>query len=152
MVSCASLEFLPVAAALIQENGRLFVAQRPSHKRFGLKWEFPGGKVEPGETLRECLAREILEELCWDVHVGDLFRSIRHESPQLRIELHAFWCTVCGGLLRLREHVACRWVHPAELKALDLTLPDLDLLPFLEGSHVLNLSAGNLPSEGSMTV
>ena len=131
MVSVCS-KFLPVAAALIHENGRLFVAQRPSNKRFGLKWEFPGGKVEEGESFQECLAREIREELCWDVRVGDLFSRIRHEDPQLRIELHAFWCTVCGGALRLREHVDFRWANPAELRMLDLTLPDLDLLALLE--------------------
>jgi 8-oxo-dGTP diphosphatase len=123
---------LQVTAALIPEGGRLFIAQRPPHKKFGLMWEFPGGKVEIGETLEESLAREIREELCWDIRVGDFFRQINHETPDLRIDLYAFWCTVRGGTLCLREHAACCWAYPEELRTVGLTLPDLRLLPFIE--------------------
>ncbi len=122
---------LRVTAALITLNDRLFIAQRPSHKRFGLSWEFPGGKVEPGETLEESLAREIREELCWTVRVERFFRLISHRDEHFSIDLYAFWCRVIGGELCLREHVAYRWVLPVELNAYPLTQADRELTTFL---------------------
>jgi len=142
MVSGGS-QCLRVTAALIPEHGRLFVAQRASHKKFGLMWEFPGGKVEAGETLEESLAREIAEELCWEIRVGDFFRLIHHESPGLCIDLYAFWCTILGGSLCLREHAACCWASPEELRTFCLTPPDLGLLPFIENLEELPGNAGD---------
>lgn len=136
-------QHLRVTAALISDGGRLFVAQRPLHKKFGLMWEFPGGKVEKGETLRESLAREIREELCWDILVGDFFRRIRHEGPNLCIDLYAFWCAVRGGALCLKEHAACTWAYPWELKTFSLTLPDLQLLRFIEEYGELPVNTGD---------
>ena len=123
---------LNVAAALILAAGRLFIAQRPPHKKFGLMWEFPGGKVEAGESLEEALRREIREELCWDVEVGRLFRHVAHHQPELRIDLYAFWCSIKHGSLCLREHVAYTWARPFELRDYAFTSADRKLLLSLE--------------------
>lgn len=121
-----------VTAALIPMRDRLFIAQRSPLKRFGLYWEFPGGKVEKGESLEESLVREIREELCWNIRVGKLFRHVSCRRRDLQIDLFAFWCTVEGGDLSLKEHAAFRWVPVSELRQYLFTDADAQLLPFLE--------------------
>ncbi len=123
---------LSVAAALIVAEGCLFIAQRPPHKKFGLMWEFPGGKVEPGESYEDALRREISEELCWEVEVGPLFHRVSHQQAELEIDLHAFWCTIKCGTLCLREHVAFRWARPRQLRDYVFTSADRELLLFLQ--------------------
>ncbi len=123
---------MKVTAALIPSQGRLFVAQRPPLKRFGLLWEFPGGKVEPGEGLEQSLIREIREELCLDIKVRGLFRTIRQQDIEPPIDLHAYWCEISGGTLCLSEHVAFMWVNVSELKQMNFTKADRLLIPFLE--------------------
>jgi 8-oxo-dGTP diphosphatase len=125
--------FMRVTAALIISRGRLFVAQRPPWKKFGLLWEFPGGKVEPGESLEESLVREIKEELCLDIRVHGLFKNIFQQDRDIEIDLHAFWCEISGGTLRLLEHVACMWADVSQLKDMDFTRADRFLIPHLEG-------------------
>jgi mutator protein MutT len=124
---------MKVTAALIPLQGRLFVGQRPPWKKFGLLWEFPGGKVEPGEGLEQSLVREIKEELCLDINVRELFKKIRHEEHDFGIDLHAYWCEVSGGRLCLSEHVAFMWANLSELRGINLTRADSLLIPFLEG-------------------
>ncbi len=121
-----------VTAALITSQERLLVAQRPPWKKFGLLWEFPGGKVEPGEGLEESLVREIKEELCLDIRVHGLFKNIYQQEPDFEIDLHAYWCEICGGTFRLIEHVAFMWANLPELKQMDFTKADRLLIPFLE--------------------
>lgn len=121
-----------VTAALISSQGRLFVAQRPPWKKFGLLWEFPGGKVEPGEGLEQSLVREIKEELCLDICVRGLFKKISQQGPDFAIDLHAYWCTICGGTLVLSEHIAFKWASLSELKGIDFTQADRLLIQFLE--------------------
>lgn len=125
-----------VTAALISSQGRLFVAQRPPWKKFGLLWEFPGGKVEPGEGLEQSLVREIKEELCLDIHVRGLFKKISQQGPDFAIDLHAYWCAICGGTLCLIEHIAFMWANLSELKQIDFTQADRLLIPFLESLPV----------------
>jgi 8-oxo-dGTP diphosphatase len=132
-----------VTAALITKQGKLFIAQRPPLKKYGLLWEFPGGKVESDESLEESLIREIDEELCWDIRVGDLFEHVRYVQDDLNIDLYAFWCAIRGGKFCLREHVKYYWAHPSELKNFGFTKADYKLvlsierlseLPDLDGS------------------
>ncbi len=122
-----------VTAALIPSEGKLFVAQRPHWKKFGLLWEFPGGKVERGESLEESLIREIKEELCLDIKVGDLFRNVSYMDDDFSIDLYAYWCSIAGGTMCLREHVSFRWANVHELERIRLTEADRLLIPFLQG-------------------
>ncbi|MFZ2447299.1 MAG: (deoxy)nucleoside triphosphate pyrophosphohydrolase [Syntrophobacteraceae bacterium] len=144
MSGTKSPAYLSVTAALMTSGGRLFVARRPPWKKFGLLWEFPGGKVEPGEDLRGSLAREIKEELCLDVTVRDLFRTVSHREEDFAIHLHAYWCSVRGGKLCLREHVAFRWANLSELGNIDLTGADRLLIPFLEKLPELPVYPGDV--------
>lgn len=121
-----------VTAALITSNGRIFIAQRPPNKKFGLLWEFPGGKVESGESLQASLVREIGEELCWKIRVGELFEHVHFNLQDFSLDLFAFWCTIEGGSLYLREHVAYHWATPNELSQFDFTLADRRLVASLE--------------------
>lgn len=123
---------LRVTAALITVEGRLFIAQRPPQKKFGLQWEFPGGKVEPGERLEDSLVREIREELCWEITVGELFRSLQHCYLDFNIDLYAYWCRIRSGQLCLREHVSYRWARVKELREFNFTSADRHLLDCLE--------------------
>jgi 8-oxo-dGTP diphosphatase len=121
-----------VTAALITMRDCLFIAQRPPNKKFGLCWEFPGGKLDPHESLQHCLQREIREELNWEVEVGDLFEHVRHEQDDLQIDLFAFWTQIRGGTLVLREHIACDWVAIPALHSYDFTEADRMLIERLE--------------------
>jgi 8-oxo-dGTP diphosphatase len=144
-----SLYYFQVTAALIPAQGRIFIAQRPPHKKFGLLWEFPGGKVERGESLEESLIREIREELCWDIQVGELFKRIHTGQYDMVIDLYAFWCTIQGGSLCLREHVAYYWAHTSELQHFGFTRADDQLVLFLE--QLAELPKGNLVVTSSWT-
>ncbi|MHC1725372.1 MAG: (deoxy)nucleoside triphosphate pyrophosphohydrolase [Syntrophobacteraceae bacterium] len=126
-----------VTAALIPSAGRILVAQRPPWKMSGLLWEFPGGKVEPGEELEESLVREISEELCLDIVVQDFFRSVSHQEEDFSIDLYAYWCSISGGTLCLREHVDSRWAFISELQKFHLTQADRLLIPYMESLSAL---------------
>lgn len=121
-----------VTAALITWRGRILIARRPPNKKFGLLWEFPGGKLEPGESLEDCLRREIEEELCLSVRVGTLFEHVQFFCGDFPIELYAFWCRIQSGSLCLREHVDSYWAFPTELHRFELTDADKQLVPLLE--------------------
>jgi len=121
-----------VTAALIIAEGRVFIAQRPPHKKYGGLWEFPGGKVESGESLREALHREIIEELCWKVEVGELVHRVTDPGLREEVELYAFWCFIAGGDLCLREHVDHYWALPGELDRFPFTPPDREIISLLK--------------------
>lgn len=105
-----------VTAGMIwDEAGRLLIAQRPPDGLLGGLWEFPGGKREEGETLAECLRRELREELAIDVEVGELFCVVRHAFTHFRITLHAFSCRHVGGDPQLIGAQAIAWVTPDQL-------------------------------------
>ena len=123
---------LKVTAALIVVRSRLFIGQRPAAKKFGLQWEFPGGKVQSGEKLEDSLAREIEEELCWHIRVDGLFRHLQHNYPDFTIDLFAYWCTIEKGSLCLKEHVAYSWVSLEELNNFDFTAADKQLVRYLQ--------------------
>lgn len=106
-----------VTAAVIHRNGHVLVAQRPQQGLLGGLWEFPGGKLEPGEDLVACLQREIHEELGVHVAVHASLGVFRHGYTHFRVTLHAFHCTLESGQPRPLEHDAIHWAAPAELPA-----------------------------------
>lgn len=130
--------FVDVVAALIWEKDKFLICQRPAHKTRGLMWEFVGGKVEPGETKPQALARECREELDIQVDVGSEFYQLIHEYPDLRIRLTLFHCAISGGTPTLWEHQALAWIHPSEIGNYDFCPADVDILKQIQrryGSH-----------------
>jgi 8-oxo-dGTP diphosphatase len=115
-----------VTAAIIEEGGRVFVARRGPGRHLSGKWEFPGGKVEPGETPQQALERELAEELGIACEVGEFLCAASYDGPAHALELLAFRVRRGPGAIELREHVEARWVAPEELAGLDL--PESDRL------------------------
>jgi 8-oxo-dGTP diphosphatase len=119
------MDVVKVAAAVIEdETGRILVARRGPGGRLAGRWEFPGGKLEPGEDAPDALRREILEELGLEIRVGEFLLAVPHESPEQAIVLLAYRASRLGGALRLTDHDAVRWTAPGELTGLDLAEPD----------------------------
>jgi mutator protein MutT len=124
---------LRVLAAVLEKKGRWLIARRKKGGRSGGLWEFPGGKLESGETPRECLARELFEELGVRVRVGRHLGSVHYSSPDLVIELIAYKASHRSGSFLLLEHEEVRWVQPSEVSRFALTEPDRLLLQKLLG-------------------
>ena len=123
-----------MVAAVIERDGRVLVAQRPPHKHLALKWEFPGGKVEPGEEPAAALVREIREELGCDIVVGRALPHCTHAYATMTIELIPFLCRLTPGSVEPHphEHAAVLWATLAELRTLDLAAADWPVVEVLE--------------------
>ncbi|MBI3361200.1 MAG: A/G-specific adenine glycosylase, partial [Chloroflexi bacterium] len=104
-----------VTAGIVRKNGRVLIAQRPADKLLGGLWEFPGGKCEAGESLAECLRRELREELGIEVAVGGQMQTLRHGYTHFKITLHVFECKWRRGNARALEVAAYQWVRPGKL-------------------------------------
>ncbi|HTP09212.1 MAG TPA: A/G-specific adenine glycosylase [Anaerolineae bacterium] len=126
------LPHFDVTAAVIRKNGRLFIAQRPLGGRLGGLWEFPGGKVEPGETLPQCLRREIKEELGVRIKVGKPITSIDHAYTHFKITLHAFKCELVSGKPQALQVENFKWVRMSELKKYAFAKTDLKIIEMLK--------------------
>jgi A/G-specific adenine glycosylase len=104
-----------VTAAVLRQNGRVLIAQRPTDALLGGLWEFPGGKQEAEESLESCLKREIKEELGVTIEVGAQIGVFRHAYTHFKVTLHAFESKLLGGELKLSEHQAAKWVNLSAL-------------------------------------
>ncbi len=122
---------IPVVCAVIEDGrGRCLVAQRPAHKHLGLKWEFAGGKVEPGEAPGNALVREIKEELGCDIVLSRALPRFTHDYGNVTIEMIPFVCALAPGSAapHPHEHIAIRWVTPVELSTTDLAAADFPVV------------------------
>lgn len=109
------MKVVEVAAGLVCHEGRYLIARRKPGVHLAGFWEFPGGKREPGETLEECLRRELFEELSIRIDVPMPFQVIRHEYPEKTVELHFFHCSIETGQATAIDCAEIRWVWPHEL-------------------------------------
>ena len=108
------LKTISVVAAMIEADGRVFATQRGyGPQKDG--WEFPGGKIEPGETPEAALAREIREELDAEIIVGEKVVQVEYDYPAFHLSMGCYRCALASGHLTLREHEAARWLSPGEL-------------------------------------
>ena len=121
-----------VVAALIWDQDKFMICQRPSHKARGLLWEFVGGKTEPGESMEDALIRECQEELDITVAVGDIFTQVIHEYPDIHIRLTLFNCTIAEGTPKLLEHHDLKWITPAQIPLFDFCPADEDILKMIQ--------------------
>ena len=115
MVSGMEKRVTEVVAALIWEEDRFLICQRPAHKDRGLLWEFVGGKVEPGETKEQALVRECREELAVTISVGEVFMEVDHDYPDLNVHLTLFNAAIIEGMPQMLEHNDIRWIAVEEI-------------------------------------
>ncbi|MFD3448256.1 (deoxy)nucleoside triphosphate pyrophosphohydrolase [Microbacteriaceae bacterium 4G12] len=115
-----------VVSAVIVENGKILCAQRgPTNRILPLKWEFPGGKIEEGESHQEALRREINEEIQCTVEIGDQIDYTVYEYDFGIVHLTTFYCKLIEGTPVLIEHAAMKWLSPDELESLDWAPADI---------------------------
>lgn len=126
------MKTIRVVAAVIKamnDNGKkiIFATER-GYGEFKGGWEFPGGKIEPGETPQQALCREIMEELDTKIQVGDLIDTIEYDYPAFHLSMGCFWCEVVSGNLVLKEHEAARWLTSDELDSVEWLPADVTLI------------------------
>ena len=117
-----------VVAALIRDNDKFMICQRPAHKARGLLWEFVGGKVESGETKERALIRECKEELNVLLSVGDVFMDVVHEYPDLTVHLTLFNAAIAAGEPQKLEHNDIKWITPNEIPNYEFCPADEEIL------------------------
>lgn len=126
------MKIINVVAAVIMKEGKVFATQR-GYGEFKDGWEFPGGKVEAGESPEEALRREIREELEVEVNVGDLIDTIEYDYPAFHLSMKCYACTIAGGSPHLLEHEAARWLSADQLDSVAWLPADITLIPKIAG-------------------
>ena len=125
------MKTIEVVAAIIIHNDQIFATQR-GYGEFKDGWEFPGGKMEPGETPQQALVREIREELDTEIEVGSLVETVEYDYPNFHLTMHCFLCTIRSGELVLKEHEAAKWLTREELDSVDWLPADVKVVEKLK--------------------
>ena len=133
------MKTIHVVAAVIRNGNKIFTTQRGygDYKDF---WEFPGGKIEPGETPRQALVREIEEELDTEIVVGNLLTTIEYDYPEFHLSMQCFWCKVEEGKLTLKEHEAAQWLDVENLDSVAWLPADLSIIPLIRDELVMQVA------------
>ena len=125
------MKTIHVVAAVIRGNGRIFATQR-GYGPYKDGWEFPGGKIEPGETPEQALVREIREELDTEITVGEKLTQVEYDYPEFHLSMGCYLCTVRSGSLTLKEHESARWLRADELDQVAWLPADLSVIEMLK--------------------
>lgn len=125
------MKTIHVVAAIIIENERVFATQR-GYGEFKDGWEFPGGKIEEGETPEQALVREIREELDTEIEVGELFDSVEYDYSDFHLSMKCFLCKIKSGDLVLKEHEAAKWLTKETIESVDWLPADRDIIKKLK--------------------
>lgn len=118
---------IEVVAAIIYKDGAYFATQRGYGEFEGL-WEFPGGKIEPGESCEVALKREIMEELGVDIAIENLLCTAEYDYPSFHLTMHCYLCSIASGEIELREHKSASWLRPEELGSVEWLPADKDVI------------------------
>lgn len=120
---------LHVACAIIEQEGKILAAQRSPATSLPLKWEFPGGKIESGESPEQCLNREMQEELGVSVHIDRALSASTHSYPDFTVTLYPFTCRLkCDSTITMHEHHALQWIEPHRMPELDWAAADQPII------------------------
>ena len=124
------MKTIEVVAAVIFREGKVLCVQRAEHEKeyVSLKWEFPGGKVEVGESREEALLREVEEELVVEIHELQCLMTVEHSYPDFHLTMHAYTCALKAGEVELREYVGLKWLTIEELDQLDWAAADVPVV------------------------
>lgn len=134
------MKTIKVVAAVIcdsLENTTKIFAIARGYGEFKGKWEFPGGKVEPGETPQQALVREIQEELAVKIEVGELIDTIEYDYPAFHLSMDCFWCNIVDGEIILKEAEAAKWLHKDELYSVNWLPADIALIKKIQNSLIM---------------
>lgn len=123
---------LQVTCAILLKDDKILICQRAASMKLALKWEFPGGKIEEGESKQECLSREIKEELGIDITILEELSSVTHHYPDFSICLFPFLCQTSNPKLKVKEHAQVKWVRLEELEQYDWAAADIPIVKELE--------------------
>lgn len=132
------MKHLHVACAIIERDGLVLAAQRSETMSLPLKWEFPGGKIDPGESPERCLVRELAEEMGIHIRVGRALSHATHRYPTFIVTLYPYLCCIESGEITLHEHAAVLWLPPERLFSLDWAEADLPVIESYRSSSDSN--------------
>ena len=121
------MKTIEVVAAIIYKDGAYFATQR-GYGEFEGMWEFPGGKIEPGESRESALKREIQEELCVNISVEDFICTTNYDYPSFHLTMHCYLCSIESGEIELREHKSARWLTADLLDSVEWLPADLEVV------------------------
>ena len=134
-----NVKTIEVVAAIIVDKDKVFATQR-GYGEFKDGWEFPGGKMELGESPQLALIREIREELAIEIEVGEHVETVEYEYPKFHLTMHCFICTIKSGELVLKEHKAAKWLTKETLDSVEWLAADLELVGRLKKCLNVNIS------------
>ena len=126
------MKHIKVVAAILFNKGEILCTQRPDNGEAALKWEFPGGKIEPSETPEQALVREIKEELGCDITVNDFLMTVKHQYKSFHLTMHCYKCTLNSDNITLHEHVDSCWLPINEMNKLDWAPADIPVVHKLQ--------------------
>ena len=121
------MKTIEVVAAIIREGDRVLATQR-GYGEFEGMWEFPGGKIEPGESHHEALKREIREELAVEIGVGERICTVEYDYPNFHLTMHCYFCSIANGEVELLEHKSARWLRRDELNEVEWLPADVSVV------------------------
>lgn len=127
-------KIIRVVAAVIKDGDRIFATAR-GYGEFKGQWEFPGGKIEEGETPQQALRREIKEELDTDIEVGKLIYTVEYDYPKFHLSMDSFWCNIISGSLELKEAEDAKWLTKDTIESVNWLPADLELVEKIKMSY-----------------
>ena len=130
-----SRKTIRVVAAIIKQDNLIFATQR-GYGAYKDWWEFPGGKIEEGETPQEALVREIKEELDTEIMVDDYLMTVEYDYPEFHLSMDCFWCSIISGHLSLLEHEAAKWLPMDDLMQVKWLPADIEIIEKIQKSSI----------------